>query len=162
MEPFEPELLSLENYSMIDRSSDEFFTLNNSRSAPSTDLVVMESESKGYLKVDHKPCWVEVPLDAVDKSITREFWSIITEKWVRDKLTVMEAIQEETIQMFMKLFLHPSTLAPLVLYDCTKATGTPIHSYQPRALPAVAAPHWFNPTIPPRQIGNSKHVLPKV
>ncbi|KAA1065659.1 hypothetical protein PGT21_006597 [Puccinia graminis f. sp. tritici] len=37
----------------------------------------------------------------------------VVEEWVRNELNVMGTIREETIQIFMKLLLHPSTLAPL-------------------------------------------------
>ncbi|KAI8451811.1 hypothetical protein BY996DRAFT_8688238 [Phakopsora pachyrhizi] len=53
-------------------NEERFFALNNSRPAPSTDAVAVESQSRGDLKVDHQPYWFGVPLDAVDKSLTRK------------------------------------------------------------------------------------------
>ncbi|CAH7690898.1 hypothetical protein PPACK8108_LOCUS26364 [Phakopsora pachyrhizi] len=39
---------------------------------PSTNPVRVESDSKGSLEVDHQAYWLGVPLNAVDKSLTRE------------------------------------------------------------------------------------------
>ncbi|CAH7677497.1 hypothetical protein PPACK8108_LOCUS12656 [Phakopsora pachyrhizi] len=78
--------------------------------------VRVESDSKGHLEVDHEAYWLGVPLDAgvlqkdlidcVDlfevRKVGEDQLSIITEKCVQDKLNI-----------FMKLILHPSMLAPL-------------------------------------------------
>ncbi|KAI8454064.1 hypothetical protein BY996DRAFT_8394454 [Phakopsora pachyrhizi] len=48
--------------------------LNNSRLAPSTDPVVVESQSRGDLKVDHQPL-------LVDKSLTRKLRRVEGVNW---------------------------------------------------------------------------------
>ncbi|KAI8461556.1 hypothetical protein BY996DRAFT_6484799 [Phakopsora pachyrhizi] len=66
-------------------------------------------------------------IDCVDpvevRKVGEDQLSIITEKWVQDKLNAMGMIQEETMQMMMmKIDLHEINLTSL--YACSTSRGT--------------------------------------
>ncbi|MBW0468744.1 hypothetical protein O181_008459 [Austropuccinia psidii MF-1] len=66
---------------------------------------------------------------------------VIAEDWVRNELNVMGTIREETIQIFMKLLLHPSTLAPISERLKLRTAG--------RRVPARASLHPPARLVPP-------------
>ncbi|CAH7684603.1 hypothetical protein PPACK8108_LOCUS18893 [Phakopsora pachyrhizi] len=61
---------------------------------PSTNPVRVESDSKGNLEVDHQAYWLGVPLNAVDKSLTREL--------KRDKRTEEHKVQDKEVEDYQK------------------------------------------------------------
>ncbi|KAI8447732.1 hypothetical protein BY996DRAFT_6604814 [Phakopsora pachyrhizi] len=68
------ERAQLEQRRQNSSTDDNSLPLNNSRPAPSTDPVVVESQSRGDLKVDHKPL-------LVDKSLTRKLSRVEGVHW---------------------------------------------------------------------------------
>ncbi|CAH7686901.1 hypothetical protein PPACK8108_LOCUS21611 [Phakopsora pachyrhizi] len=74
--PKDDEELKLFGRAAEDRVPNHFLLESDQRvigeSLPSTDPVRVESDSKGNLEVDHQAYWLGVPLNAVDKSLSRE------------------------------------------------------------------------------------------
>ncbi|CAH7684283.1 hypothetical protein PPACK8108_LOCUS18374 [Phakopsora pachyrhizi] len=68
------ERAQLEQWRQNSSTDDNSLPLNNSRPAPSTDPVVVESQSRGDLKVDHQPL-------LVDKSLTRKLSRVEGAHW---------------------------------------------------------------------------------
>ncbi|KAH9463327.1 hypothetical protein MJO29_008417 [Puccinia striiformis f. sp. tritici] len=69
---------------------------------------------------------------------------MIVDDWIRNELNVMGTIREETILIFKKLILNPSTLAPLAQAMKLKTAGrrkelTASHDLPKRVVPASTA-----------------------
>lgn len=72
----------------------------------------------------------------------------IVEHWTRNELNVMGTVREETIQIFMKLLLHPSTLAPLAEKLKLRTAG--------RRVPAKASHHAPQRIVPASTVADEE------
>ncbi|PLW14408.1 hypothetical protein PCANC_05691 [Puccinia coronata f. sp. avenae] len=72
----------------------------------------------------------------------------IVEDWTRNELNVMGTVREETIQIFMKLLLHPSTLAPLAEKLKLRTAG--------RRVPAKASHHAPQRIVPASTVADEE------